>query len=92
MGTSYDVMTKIVEVATIGSTYIVVSAGLITFNKYLMNEHRFPHAVQLTAMHMAVTTILSTFMIPLGLLFSLALHLGTVHGTAPDCWGSSGST
>ncbi|CAK9115320.1 Probable sugar phosphate/phosphate translocator At1g53660 [Durusdinium trenchii] len=47
------------EVLIIGSTYIVVSAGLITFNKYLMQEGRFPHAVQLTAIHMATTTFLS---------------------------------
>eukprot|EP00913_Durusdinium_trenchii_P013499 g12675.t1 len=52
-------MEKVMEVLIIGSTYIVVSAGLITFNKYLMQEGRFPHAVQLTAIHMATTTFLS---------------------------------
>lgn len=54
-----SVMLKIAEVSAIGITYIMVSAGLITFNKYLMKEGRFPHALQLTAMHMATTSLLS---------------------------------
>jgi len=89
---------KVVETLAIGACYIVVSAGLITFNKYLMKEGRFPHAIQLTALHMSMTLLLSLilcsaipsiypsmpkakenwkqlskFMVPLGLLFSLAL-------------------
>ncbi|CAE7300264.1 unnamed protein product [Symbiodinium sp. CCMP2456] len=39
-----------------------VSAGLITFNKYLMHEGRFPHALHLTAVHMAMTTMLSVML------------------------------
>ena len=33
--------------------------GLITFNKYLMQEGRFPHALHLTTLHMATTILLS---------------------------------
>lgn len=35
--------------------YIILSATLIQFNKRLVNKHRFPHAMVLTTMHMAVT-------------------------------------
>ena len=55
-------MLKCLEVLLIGVTYIAVSAGLISFNKYLMKEHRFPHAVHLTAVHMATTMLLSTLL------------------------------
>jgi hypothetical protein len=43
----------------IGGVYIAVSALLITFNKYMMQPGHFPHAVHLTATHMAVTSIMS---------------------------------
>lgn len=47
------------ESVAIGGMYILTSAGLITFNKYMMTKDRFPHAVQLTMIHMAVTTFFS---------------------------------
>eukprot|EP00931_Biecheleriopsis_adriatica_P062274 TRINITY_DN3750_c0_g2_i1.p1 TRINITY_DN3750_c0_g2~~TRINITY_DN3750_c0_g2_i1.p1 ORF type:complete len:372 (+),score=61.64 TRINITY_DN3750_c0_g2_i1:100-1116(+) len=47
------------EVVFIGSIYIAISAGLITFNKYILSEGRFPHPLELTAMHMIITTIYS---------------------------------
>jgi len=53
---------KASEVMVIGGAYISVSAGLITFNKYLMHEGRFPHALHLTAVHMAMTTMLSVML------------------------------
>ncbi|CAJ1328123.1 unnamed protein product, partial [Effrenium voratum] len=59
---SGSMMLKCLEVLLIGVTYIAVSAGLISFNKYLMKEHRFPHAVHLTAVHMATTMLLSTLL------------------------------
>eukprot|EP00928_Gymnodinium_smaydae_P063814 TRINITY_DN4729_c0_g2_i2.p1 TRINITY_DN4729_c0_g2~~TRINITY_DN4729_c0_g2_i2.p1 ORF type:complete len:440 (-),score=32.84 TRINITY_DN4729_c0_g2_i2:38-1357(-) len=40
-------------------SYIVVSSGLIAFNKFLMDEARFPYAVALTALHMTMTSVLS---------------------------------
>eukprot|EP00929_Paragymnodinium_shiwhaense_P087970 TRINITY_DN4815_c0_g1_i1.p1 TRINITY_DN4815_c0_g1~~TRINITY_DN4815_c0_g1_i1.p1 ORF type:complete len:395 (-),score=84.88 TRINITY_DN4815_c0_g1_i1:103-1176(-) len=44
-------------VFTIGicAWYIVVSACLINFNKFMMNEHRFPFAIALTTAHVLVT-------------------------------------
>ncbi|CAE8637801.1 unnamed protein product, partial [Polarella glacialis] len=48
-------MGAIAETMAIGSAYIAVSATLITFNKYMMQPGHFPHAVHLTATHMAVT-------------------------------------
>lgn len=38
-------------------TYIFVSGCLIRFNKFLMHEDRFPHAMFLTAMHMFVSFV-----------------------------------
>jgi hypothetical protein len=43
---------SIAETVLVGTIYIMVSAGLIGFNKYLMHEGRFPHAMALTCMHM----------------------------------------
>lgn len=55
----HELAFKVGERIAIGSSYIVVSAGLITFNKYLMQRGRFPHALQLTALHMSMTTFFS---------------------------------
>jgi len=38
--------------------YILLSATLIQFNKQLMNKSRFPHAMMLTTLHMAMTFVL----------------------------------
>jgi len=38
--------------------YIALSAGLIEFNKFLMNPGRFPHAMALTCIHMGSTFLL----------------------------------
>lgn len=51
-----------VETAVIGGTYIAFSAGLITFNKYMLQDHHFPHAAHLTVIHMTVTAMLSLFL------------------------------
>lgn len=91
----HELAFKVGETIAIGSSYIVVSAGLITFNKYLMQKGHFPHALQLTALHMSMTTFflwfyvqlshqsmlkakenwkqLAKFMVPLGILFAVAL-------------------
>jgi len=44
---------------TIGlcSLYILISAGLIQFNKYLMHKDRFPYAMALTTGHMLMTIL-----------------------------------
>lgn len=40
--------------------YIVISGGMINFNKYLVHKGRFPHPMQLTACHMIGSIILSS--------------------------------
>jgi len=60
----------VAETVAIGAVYVVTSAGLITFNKFMMQENHFPHAVHLTMNHMAVT-----------LLFSVCLY-----GVAPQLY------
>lgn len=52
-------LTTMFESMLLGGIYIVLSAGLITFNKSLLAHNRFPHALHLTAIHMAVTTLFS---------------------------------
>lgn len=52
-------LTTVFESMLLGGLYIVLSAGLITFNKSLLAKDRFPHALHLTAIHMMVTTIFS---------------------------------
>lgn len=47
------------EALGIGGIYIALSAGLITFNKYVLSPGRFPHALELTVLHMAYTTLCS---------------------------------
>lgn len=39
----------------LSTAYIVISAGLINFNKFLVHEGRFPHAMALTSIHMMVS-------------------------------------
>eukprot|EP00930_Biecheleria_cincta_P053145 TRINITY_DN38514_c0_g1_i1.p1 TRINITY_DN38514_c0_g1~~TRINITY_DN38514_c0_g1_i1.p1 ORF type:complete len:363 (+),score=65.91 TRINITY_DN38514_c0_g1_i1:120-1091(+) len=50
---------RIVETVLVGTIYILVSAALIGFNKYLMHEGRFPHAMALTCMHMLSSGVFS---------------------------------
>lgn len=42
--------------------YIVLSAGLIHFNKQLVSKTRFPHAMVLTTFHMFSTTLLANLL------------------------------
>lgn len=48
--------------AAVCALYIVVSAALIHFNKYLMHPGRFPYAMALTAFHMLVTFLLCSLL------------------------------
>jgi len=47
------------EGLVIGGTYIAFSAGLITFNKYMLQEGNFPYALHLTVLHMTTATAYS---------------------------------
>merc|ERR1719188_1161258 len=42
------------------SLYIILSGGLINFNKFLIHASRFPHPMALTALHMAMSFILAS--------------------------------
>lgn len=55
---SSETFQNVVQALLIGGTYIPISAGLISFNKYLMTPGRFPHATALTSLHMMVTVSL----------------------------------
>eukprot|EP00440_Ansanella_granifera_P072975 gb/GFBE01079191.1/.p1 GENE.gb/GFBE01079191.1/~~gb/GFBE01079191.1/.p1 ORF type:complete len:348 (+),score=99.91 gb/GFBE01079191.1/:1-1044(+) len=52
-------VTAIMQTVAIGGAYILTSSVLISFNKYLMQPHRFSHALHLTAIHMVVTCCMS---------------------------------
>jgi len=43
--------------------YIVLSGGLIDFNKYLVHEGRFPHPMALTAIHMFTSLVLTSIIL-----------------------------
>jgi len=68
------------ETCAIGGCYILVSASLIAFNKYLMNAERFPYAKAMTAMHMLMTTLLSL------VLYTVAPSLYPTMGKAKENW------
>eukprot|EP00441_Pelagodinium_beii_P038088 CAMPEP_0197649276 /NCGR_PEP_ID=MMETSP1338-20131121/28256_1 /TAXON_ID=43686 ORGANISM="Pelagodinium beii, Strain RCC1491" /NCGR_SAMPLE_ID=MMETSP1338 /ASSEMBLY_ACC=CAM_ASM_000754 /LENGTH=336 /DNA_ID=CAMNT_0043223425 /DNA_START=74 /DNA_END=1084 /DNA_ORIENTATION=+ len=52
-------MMQALEAITIGVVYIAFSAGLITFNKFMLQDEMFPHALHLTVVHMSIGTIYS---------------------------------
>ena len=70
----------VAETLTIGSCYVLVSASLIAFNKYLLHADRFPYAEAMTAMHMLTTTVMSL------LLYMLAPSLYPSMGKAKENW------
>lgn len=49
----------LLQTVAVGGLYVGTSACLIAFNKYLMHPGRFSHATVLTAIHMAVTCMMS---------------------------------
>jgi len=53
-------LTAVRVMRTLGmcTLYIVLSGGLINFNKYLMHKDRFPHPMALTCIHMAAGLLL----------------------------------
>jgi hypothetical protein len=54
---------QVLKTLALCAGYIVLSGGLINFNKYLMNKKRFPHPMALTAMHMAASLILCSLVL-----------------------------
>lgn len=46
-------------VLSLGCAYILVSVGIINFNKFLMHPQRFPYSVPLVTIHMCVCTFLT---------------------------------
>lgn len=54
-----EVFKTIMQTVVIGGAYIVISAGLISFNKHLMHPGKFPHATHLTSIHMTVTSVMA---------------------------------
>mmetsp|Transcript_156420 Transcript_156420/g.284560 ORF Transcript_156420/g.284560 Transcript_156420/m.284560 type:complete len:374 (-) Transcript_156420:76-1197(-) len=53
---------SVTRVLTLGIMYVIVSAGMIAFNKYLMNKDRFPFAVPLTLLHSAFCSVVAFFL------------------------------
>lgn len=50
---------SVTRVLSLGFIYIIISAGMIAFNKYLMNAERFPFAVPLVLLHSAFSSIIA---------------------------------
>lgn len=50
---------QVLFVLLLGGLYICVSAGLITFNKYLIHAGRFPYSVPLVSIHMLCSSVLA---------------------------------
>jgi len=54
---------QVLKTLALCTAYIVLSGGLINFNKYLMNKQRFPHPMALTAMHMTMSLLLCSLVL-----------------------------
>lgn len=48
---------QVIIMLSLGAIYIVISAGLIAFNKYLVNPDRFPFAVSLVLCHAGFSSL-----------------------------------
>lgn len=60
---SVGLLSKWLVVAALGGGYICTSAALISFNKFLMHEDRFPFAVTLVVLHMGFASVLSLLLL-----------------------------
>mmetsp|Transcript_54433 Transcript_54433/g.95510 ORF Transcript_54433/g.95510 Transcript_54433/m.95510 type:complete len:369 (-) Transcript_54433:104-1210(-) len=58
-----DLALAATRVITLGCLYVCISAGMIAFNKYLMNEKRFPYAVPLVLLHSAFSSVIALIML-----------------------------
>jgi len=56
-------LTKYSKIGMYCTLYIVLSGGLIDFNKYLVHEGRFPHPMALTAIHMFTSFVLTSIIL-----------------------------
>jgi len=54
-----SILLTVVTTATLGASYIALSGGLISMNKYIMKPDRFPFASVLVFFHMTMSSILS---------------------------------
>lgn len=70
----------ILEAVVIGGSYIAVSCSLITMNKYLMNDDRFPFAKALTSIHMSFTFIMTA------ILYKVVPSMYPTMNTAKENW------
>mmetsp|Transcript_43779 Transcript_43779/g.82091 ORF Transcript_43779/g.82091 Transcript_43779/m.82091 type:complete len:374 (-) Transcript_43779:88-1209(-) len=53
---------QVLLMLSLGAFYIVVSAGLIAFNKYLVNSDRFPFAIALVLCHSGFSSVMALFL------------------------------
>jgi len=56
-------ISKWFAICAFGGGYICTSAALISFNKFLMHEDRFPFAVTLVVLHMGFASLLSLILL-----------------------------
>jgi len=56
---------EILHILLLGSAMIVVSSGLIAFNKFLMTDSRFPYALPLVMVHTSFSAIVSVILLRL---------------------------
>lgn len=61
--TNEHVFSKWFMVCALGGGYICTSAALISFNKFLMHEDRFPFAVTLVVLHMGFASVFSLILL-----------------------------
>mmetsp|Transcript_137473 Transcript_137473/g.342940 ORF Transcript_137473/g.342940 Transcript_137473/m.342940 type:complete len:410 (+) Transcript_137473:48-1277(+) len=52
-GSLHGILKSIAFVGSLAMVYMAISTGLITFNKYLMHEDRFPYAIAIGVLHMS---------------------------------------
>mmetsp|Transcript_24524 Transcript_24524/g.46529 ORF Transcript_24524/g.46529 Transcript_24524/m.46529 type:complete len:369 (+) Transcript_24524:115-1221(+) len=54
-----ELAASVLRVVSLGLMYVAVSAGMIAFNKFLMNPERFPFAVPLVLFHSSFSSVIS---------------------------------
>lgn len=60
---SGDMARQVIIMLSLGAVYIVISAGLIAFNKYLINPDRFPFAVSLVLCHAGFSSLMALLLL-----------------------------
>eukprot|EP00747_Dinoflagellata_sp_TGD_P163319 gnl/TRDRNA2_/TRDRNA2_181869_c0_seq1.p1 gnl/TRDRNA2_/TRDRNA2_181869_c0~~gnl/TRDRNA2_/TRDRNA2_181869_c0_seq1.p1 ORF type:complete len:382 (+),score=71.12 gnl/TRDRNA2_/TRDRNA2_181869_c0_seq1:57-1202(+) len=54
---------QMLHIVTLGTAMIIVSSGLIAFNKFLMTDSRFPYALPLVMVHTSYSAIVSVILL-----------------------------